>query len=105
MFKGTQELCVSLLFVQYKYIPIRSTKQHMYKTKYALLHHSRTNYVYIGIGNICMYKRHFNRKAFIRAQKAHSVEHQATNLKVFGSSPTVSNNFKEKMAVLVPSTQ
>ena len=55
--KHTQDLCVSLLFVQYTYIPICNTKQYIYKTDYALLHPSRTymyNKVYIGIGSTCM---------------------------------------------------
>ena len=52
-----QDLCVSLLFAQYRYIPICNTKQYMYKTKYDLLHNSRTyTNVYIGNGSTCMYK-------------------------------------------------
>ena len=52
--KQAQDLCVSLLFVQYTYIPICNTKQYIYKIDYALLHHSRTyNKVYIGIGSTC----------------------------------------------------
>ena len=31
--KQAQDLCVSLLFVQYRYIPICNTKQYIYKTK------------------------------------------------------------------------
>ena len=74
-------------------IPIRYTKQFMYKTKYAVLHHSGTyTNVYIGIGSTCMYKRHFNRIAFVKARVAQSVEHQARHFKVVGSSPTVGSN-------------
>ena len=40
--KQTNDLFVSLLFVQYRYIPICNTKQYNYQTKYALGHHSRT---------------------------------------------------------------
>ena len=50
--KQTKDLCVSLLFVQYRYIPILvcNTKQYIYRINFALLHHSRTyNNVYIGI--------------------------------------------------------
>ena len=39
-----------------------------------------------------MYNGHFNRTAFIKARVAQSLEHQATNLKVVGSSPTVGKN-------------
>ena len=56
----------------------------MYKTKYAILHHSRTyTNIYIGIGSTCMYKCHFNRTPFIKAREAQSVEHQARNIKNF----------------------
>ena len=68
----------------------------MYKTKYALLHLSRTyTNVYIGMGSTCMYKAHFNRTSFIKARVllAQSVEHQTTNLQVDGSKPTVGKNF------------
>ena len=53
-------------FVQYRYIPIFNTKQYMYKTNYALIHHSRTyNKVYIGIVNTVIYViRSFEWKAF-----------------------------------------
>ena len=34
--KQAQDLCVSLLFVQYRYILICNTKQYIYKTNYAL---------------------------------------------------------------------
>ena len=34
--KLTQEFCVFLLFVQYRYCPICNTNQHMYNTKYFL---------------------------------------------------------------------
>ena len=45
--KQAHDLCVSLLFVQYRYIPICNTKQYIYKTNYALCNHSRTyNKVY-----------------------------------------------------------
>ena len=54
--KQTQDSYISLLFFQYKYIPICNTKQFMYKKNYALLLHFR-NYVYIGIGGTCMNKR------------------------------------------------
>ena len=40
--KQAQDLCVSLLFVKYTFIPICDTKQYIYKTDYALLHHSDT---------------------------------------------------------------
>ena len=36
-----------------------------------------------------MYKVYFNRTAFIKARIVLSVEHQAGNIKVVGSSPTV----------------
>ena len=39
-----------------------------------------------------MYKGHFYRTAFIKARVAQSIEHQATNLKVVGSSLTVGKN-------------
>ena len=40
----------------------------MYKTKYSLLHHSRSySHVYIGIGSTSMYKGHLNSTAFIKA--------------------------------------
>ena len=47
---------------------------------------------YIGIGSACRYKRHFNNTAFIKARVAQSVEHQPTNRKFVGSSPTVGKN-------------
>ena len=63
----TSDFCVSLLFVQYRYIPICNTKKDMYKTKYSPLNNSRTyTNVYIGIGSICKYKSHWNRTAFIK---------------------------------------
>ena len=40
-----------------------------------------------------MFKGHFNRTAFIKARVAQSVQRQATNLKVVGSSTTVGNFF------------
>ena len=40
-----------------------------------------------------MSKGHFNKTAFIKARVAQSVQCQATNLKVVGSSPTVGKNF------------
>ena len=45
----------------------------MYKTKYALLHLSRTYtnvHVYICIGSTCMYKGHLNMTVFIKARLA-----------------------------------
>ena len=39
-----------------------------------------------------MYKRHLNCK-LLSAQLAQSVEHQTTNLRVVGSSPTVGKTF------------
>ena len=54
--KQAQDLCDSLLFVQYTYdIPICNTKQYIYKTDYVLLHNSGTfNKVNIGIGSTCI---------------------------------------------------
>ena len=53
--KQAEDLCVSLLFVLYRYIQICNTKQYIYKTNYTLFHHSRThNKVNIGIGKTCM---------------------------------------------------
>ena len=53
--KQAHDLGVTVLFVQYKYIPVCNNKQCIYKTNYALLHHSRTYLkVYIGIGRTCM---------------------------------------------------
>ena len=64
--------------------------QYMHKTKYDVLHHPRTySNVYIVIGSTCMYKGHLNRTAFVKARVAQSVEDQATNHKIVGSSPTV----------------
>ena len=40
-----------------------------------------------------MYNRHFNRTPFINAQVAQSVEHQARDLMVVGSSPIDGKNF------------
>ena len=40
-----------------------------------------------------MYKGHFKRAAFIKARVAQSVDHQARNLNVAGSSRTVGKNF------------
>ena len=40
-----------------------------------------------------MYKGHLNRAAFIKVRVAQSVEHQATNLKVVGSSRSAGKNF------------
>ena len=67
---------------------MRNTKQYIYKTKYVLIQQfwTYTN-AYIDIGSRCMYKGHFNRTVFIKAREAQSVQHQATNLKVVGSSP------------------
>ena len=39
--------------------------------------------------NLCMYKGHFNKTAFIKAPVAQMIAHQATKLKVVGLSPTV----------------
>ena len=55
----------------------------MYKTEYALFHHSRTYIdVYIGIGNTftCMYKAQLNKTAFIKAGVVQSEEHYARNI-------------------------
>ena len=66
----------------------------MYKTKYALLHQSRTyTNVFICIRCVCMYKGHLNRTASIKAVVPQSVELQTTNLKVVGSRYTVDKNF------------
>ena len=56
--ESKQDFCVSLLFVQYRYITICNTKQYIYKTKYALLHHSRTT------GRTCIFKGHLNSTVF-----------------------------------------
>ena len=65
----------------------------MYKTKYALLYHSLTYInVYIGIRSECTLNSKFNKTTFIKALLAQSVEHLATNLKVVGTSTTVSKN-------------
>ena len=40
-----------------------------------------------------MHKGHFNRTAFIKTRVAQTVAHQATKLKVVGSSPTVAKYF------------
>ena len=77
------------------HFPWTQKKRHSF-LKYVLLHHSPTytcTNVYIGIRSTCMYKSHFHRIAFIRAQVAQTVEHSATNLKDVGSSLTVSKNF------------
>ena len=58
----------------------------MYKTKYALLHHSRTDTnAYIGIGSTCMFKGNFDGTTIIKTRLAQSVEHWATNPKVVGN--------------------
>ena len=79
----------------------------MYKTKYALRHHSRTyTNIYIGIGSICMYKGHLNDTGFIIARIAQSVEHQTANLSCVGLSPTVGKNcFFFSFCILSPSTR
>ena len=57
-------------------------------------HLSRANTnVYISVGGAGLYKGHFNRTAFIKSRIAHTVEHQATYLKVVGSGSTVGKNF------------
>ena len=70
------------------------TKQHIYKTNYTLLHHSRIYAnVYIGIGSTFMYKDHLSNSAFNKVRVAQSVEHRTTDLRVVGSNPTVDKNF------------
>ena len=87
---GSGLLRLFLLFRQYRYIPICNTIQYMYKIKYAVCHHPRTyTNVYNGMGKTCMFKGHFNRTSFVKAWVSQSVEHQAKNLKIVGSSPTV----------------
>ena len=88
--KQTRDLCVSLLFVQYRYILICNTTQYMR----AQFHHPRTyTNLYIGISSTCVFKGNFNRTPFINARLSQSVEHRATILKVVGSSPTVDKHF------------
>ena len=81
-------MCVFLLFVHNRYIAICNTIQYMYRTN---TFYFITN-VYIVIGSACVYKRHFNKTAFFKVRVAQSVEQQARNLKVSGSSPTVGKN-------------
>ena len=64
----------------------------MHKTTYALLI-TIFELVHIGIGSAFMYNSHFNRTAVMKAQVAQSVEHHAIDIKVVGSSPTVSKHF------------
>ena len=61
---------------------------------YFIISRTYTN-EYIDIGSTCtsMFKGHFNRTTFTKARVAQSVEHQDTNLKVVGSSPTVGKIF------------
>ena len=104
--KQTQDLLISSLFLQNRYAPICNIKKYIYKTKYTLLHHSRTCMyinIYIGIESTCMYKGHLNRTAFIKANVAQSVEHQTTTLRVLGSSPTVGKTFS--LYILLLSTR
>ena len=85
--------CVVLLFVQYKCAPI--TKQYMYKTKYALLHRSRTytKAMYTLVSDVLILKGNLNRTAFIKSRAAQSKQHRTTNLKIVSSSPTMEKNF------------
>ena len=70
-----------------------NTNEYMYKTKYAVLHRSRTyTKAYIDIERTCMYKGHFKGTFFVKAWVAQSVQHQATNLKVVGLSSTMGKN-------------
>ena len=68
--------------------------QYINKTKYALLHHSRTyTNALIGIRSTCLYEGDLKRTAFIKSCVDQSVQHGTTNLKVVGSSPTVGKTF------------
>ena len=92
-----QDLCVSLLFVQYLYIYIAmsNTKQYhnIYQTKYAALHHSRTyNNVYI-LSRVHACNKVISTDNIQQARLAQSVEHQTWNLRVVSSSLTVGKNF------------
>ena len=95
--KQTQDFCVSLLFVQYIYIPICNTKQYVYKTKYAPLHSSRTYtnvYIYTLVSEVRVCIRAIeNSTVFIKYRLSQLVEHQTSNLRVVGSNPTVGKNF------------
>ena len=68
----------------YLYNPICNIKQYIYKTNYALGHHSRTyNNIFVGIGSTCIQQ----------ARLAQSVEYQTSKLRAVGSSPAVIKNF------------
>ena len=66
MLKQTQDFCVFLLFIQYRYITTCYIMQYMYKTKYALLHHvSLVSNFYKCRWSTCMYNGHFKMRVFI----------------------------------------
>ena len=88
--KQAHGLCVSLLFVQYRYNPICKPKQYIYKNKkHALLSFA---YLWQGIHWFCDYM--YVIWSFIQQPRLdQSVEHQTWNLRAVGSSPTVGQNF------------
>ena len=91
------DICVSLLFVQYRYIPICNTKQYIYMTNYTPLHHSRTCCTCITINTLILEVHVYNKDIQIvslqQVQLAQSVEHQTSDLRLVGSSPTMGKIF------------
>ena len=114
-------LCVSLLFVQYRYIPICNTKKYIYKTSKiekvprgiqgeksskdiaSSRNTYKTNTFYFIIlelipmfrlaseGHVCL--GHLNSTAFNKAQVVQLVELQTSALRVVGSNSTLGKNF------------
>ena len=56
-----------------------------------LLHQSPTyTNVYIGTGRTCLFKGHLNRTVFNKVRVAQLVEHHTSDIRIVGSSPTMS---------------
>ena len=115
--KQTQDLCVSLLFVQHKTVhvqdKIRSTSSfsnlyqcmHEWEIEWDWLLNVTCNDISVtyvtahrcagGLKNNWYRKQicHLNRTVVTTARVAQSVEHQTSNLRVVGSSPIVGKNF------------
>ena len=91
--ESKKDLCISLLFIHRRYIPIYNAKSAFTRQNtFDLFHHSRIyTHVYIGLGRTL--KGHLNSTAFNKARVAQLVDHQTSNLMVVGSSPTLGKIF------------
>ena len=84
-----QDLCVSLLFVQYRYTSICNTKKSTFtrqNTFYFTILEIVPMYTLVSEGHVTMFKCYLNSTAVNKVRVAKLVEHQTSDLRVVGSS-------------------